>query len=61
MEGKPEKVHQTFSSHAEQEKTVSKHGFELKIIQNIINRYNGLIDTEISKDSYCIRIGIPLN
>ena len=61
VEGKPEKVHQTFSSHAEQEKTVSKHGFGLKIIQNIINRYNGLIDTEVSKDSYCIRIGIPLN
>lgn len=61
VEEKPEKVHRTFSPHAWQEKTVSKHGLGLKIIRNIINHYNGLIDTEVSKDRYCIRIGIPLN
>ena len=50
-EGKPEKDHQA----------VPKHGLGLKIIRNIINDYNGLIDTEVSKDSYCIRVAIPLN
>lgn len=60
-EGKSEKGHQTFSSHTGQEKNVSKHGLGLKIIENVVHKYHGLIDTEFDKNHYRIRVAIPLH
>lgn len=37
-----------------------KHGFGLKIIQNIVERYEGLIDSEYGEDYYKIWVAIPL-
>ena len=44
----------------ENDQTVPKHGLGLKIIRNIVDQNNGLMETEYSTDSYKIRIAIPL-
>lgn len=37
-----------------------KHGFGVKIIQSIVERYEGLIDSEYGEDYYKIWVAIPL-
>ena len=41
--------------------TVQKHGFGLKIIQQIIKRYHGLLDTEYDNNVYKLKIVLPLS
>ncbi len=41
--------------------TVPKHGLGLKIIREITEQYNGLIDTEYGEHHYRIRVVIPLH
>lgn len=43
------------------EETVPKHGLGLKVMQNITDRYDGMLDTEYGDDYYIIRVAIPLS
>ena len=40
--------------------TVPKHGLGLKIIRNITQRYEGMIDTEFEANAYRVRVVLPL-
>ena len=44
----------------EKSKTVQKHGLGLKIIRSIVQKYEGLVDTEYNEAHYRIRVAIPL-
>lgn len=45
---------------APKNESLPKHGFGLRIIQSIVERYEGLIDLEYGKDYYKIWVAIPL-
>lgn len=51
-------VHQ--SEKVSRNETLPKHGLGLKIIQSVVERYEGLIDLEYGEDYYKIWVAIPL-
>lgn len=45
----------------EKDETVPKHGLGLKIIASVVERCNGVVDTEHTGNSYRIQVAIPLH
>ena len=51
----------TLTSKKAKKETVPKHGFGLKIIHNITERYHGLISAGYNKNCYEVKVVIPLS
>lgn len=45
----------------EKKETVAKHGLGLKIVSNIVGKYNGVILTECTDDCFTVKVVIPLD
>ena len=50
-----------FIAEESKKETAPKHGLGLKIIQGIVKRYEGMLDTKYGENSYNVRVAIPLH